>query len=117
MPPAAAILARGPWPADAVDARWCDDHYEPPPERAAAADEAIVALHDVDLYERFRADGEVSVQTYSTDSSTTGAEFDATVFGAGFEYEETDAELLNAYYLDDRGFQPWARCDGTGGTA
>jgi hypothetical protein len=71
----------------------------------------------VDLYERFRDDGEVSVQTYSTDSSTTAAEFDATVFGAGFEYNETDAELLNAYYLDDRGFQPWARCEGTDGIA
>lgn len=46
MPPAAAILARGPWPADAVDARWSDDHYQPPPERAAAADEAIAALHE-----------------------------------------------------------------------
>lgn len=46
MPPAAAILARGPWPAQAVDARWSDDHYEPPPERAAAADEAIAALHE-----------------------------------------------------------------------
>jgi ADP-ribose pyrophosphatase YjhB (NUDIX family) len=46
MPPAAAILARGPWPADAVDARWSGDHYQPPPERAAAADEAIAALHE-----------------------------------------------------------------------
>jgi 8-oxo-dGTP pyrophosphatase MutT (NUDIX family) len=46
MPPAAAILARGPWPADAVEARWSDDHYEPPPEHAAAADEAIAALHE-----------------------------------------------------------------------
>jgi ADP-ribose pyrophosphatase YjhB (NUDIX family) len=46
MPPAAAILARGPWPAYAVDARWSDDHYQPPPERAAAADEAIAALHE-----------------------------------------------------------------------
>jgi hypothetical protein len=71
----------------------------------------------VDLYERFRDDGEVSVQTYSTDSSTTAAEFDATVFGAGFEYNETDAELLSAYYLDGRSFQPWARCEGTDGTA
>jgi len=46
MAQAAAILARGPWPAEAVDARWSEDHYEPPPDRSAAADEAIAALHD-----------------------------------------------------------------------
>ena len=42
----AAILARGPWPAEAVDARWSDDPFEPPPEKDAAADAAIAALHE-----------------------------------------------------------------------
>jgi 8-oxo-dGTP diphosphatase len=40
------ILARGPWPADAVGARWREDPYEPGPERNAAADRAIAALED-----------------------------------------------------------------------
>jgi 8-oxo-dGTP diphosphatase len=40
------ILARGPWPADRVDVRWGEEHYAPPPERAAAADAAIAALRD-----------------------------------------------------------------------
>jgi 8-oxo-dGTP diphosphatase len=40
------ILARGPWTADQVDVRWSDEHYTPPPERAAAADAAIAALRD-----------------------------------------------------------------------
>lgn len=38
------ILARGPWPLDAVEARWSEDHYEPPTEHTAAADAAIEAL-------------------------------------------------------------------------
>jgi ADP-ribose pyrophosphatase YjhB (NUDIX family) len=38
------ILARGPWPLEAVQARWSEVHYEPPAERAAAADAAIEAL-------------------------------------------------------------------------
>ncbi len=38
------ILARGPWPLEAVEARWSGAHYEPPAERAAAADAAIRAL-------------------------------------------------------------------------
>ncbi|MEA2312629.1 MAG: 8-oxo-dGTP diphosphatase [Solirubrobacteraceae bacterium] len=38
------ILARGPWPADLVAARWREDPYEPPPDREAAADAAIAAL-------------------------------------------------------------------------
>ena len=46
VPPPAAILARGPWPAEAVEARWSDEFYEPPPERAAAADRAIAALRE-----------------------------------------------------------------------
>ncbi len=40
------ILARGPWPLDAVEARWSSDHYEPPAARTAAADAAIQALKD-----------------------------------------------------------------------
>jgi len=45
-PAAPAILARGPWPADAVEARWWHDHFDPPADRAAAADAAIAALRD-----------------------------------------------------------------------
>jgi 8-oxo-dGTP diphosphatase len=44
--PSAAILARGPWPADAVEARWHEDPYEPPAHHARAADAAIAALRD-----------------------------------------------------------------------
>lgn len=40
------ILARGPWAADAVRARWREDPYEPAAERAAAADAAIAALSE-----------------------------------------------------------------------
>lgn len=40
------MLARGPWPVDAVTARWRDEHYEPPSERTAEADAAIAALRD-----------------------------------------------------------------------
>lgn len=65
-----------------------------------------------DLYDRFRDDGDVSVQTYSTSESETGAEFDATAFGAGFRYAETDAALQDAWYLGEQGFQPWLRCTG-----
>jgi 8-oxo-dGTP diphosphatase len=43
---APGILARGPWQAGQVDARWREDAYEPTPERAAAADRAIAALED-----------------------------------------------------------------------
>src|SRR3954466_1440283 len=46
MRSAPAILARGPWAPDGVQARWSDEHYAPPPERAAAADAAIAALRD-----------------------------------------------------------------------
>jgi ADP-ribose pyrophosphatase YjhB (NUDIX family) len=38
------ILARGPWPPHAIQARWLDEFYEPPAERTAAADAAISAL-------------------------------------------------------------------------
>ena len=46
MRSAPAILARGPWAPEQVDARWHDEHYAPPRERAAAADAAIDALRD-----------------------------------------------------------------------
>ena len=42
------ILARGPWPLEAVEARWSEEHYEPPVDRSAAADAAIQALKDRD---------------------------------------------------------------------
>jgi 8-oxo-dGTP diphosphatase len=48
MAPPSGILARGPWPLEAVGARWSDAHYEPPAERTAAADAAIQALKDRD---------------------------------------------------------------------
>jgi 8-oxo-dGTP diphosphatase len=38
------ILARGPWALENVTARWQDDQFEPPPEHAEAADEAIRQL-------------------------------------------------------------------------
>jgi len=40
------ILARGPWSADQVLARWRDEHYAAPPERLAAADAAIAELRE-----------------------------------------------------------------------
>jgi 8-oxo-dGTP diphosphatase len=46
MPSAPAILARGPWAPAQVQARWHDEHYAPPAERADAADAAIAALRD-----------------------------------------------------------------------
>ncbi|MGH2841059.1 MAG: NUDIX hydrolase [Solirubrobacteraceae bacterium] len=41
-----AILARGHWPAERVHARWRDEPYEPSPQLAEAADEAIEALRE-----------------------------------------------------------------------
>ena len=41
---APGILARGPWQAGQVAARWRQDRFEPSPERAAEADRAISAL-------------------------------------------------------------------------
>lgn len=67
-----------------------------------------------DLFRRFRDDGRVSVQTYRTATSTAGGEVDLTAFGAGFEYTETDADLLRAWYLDEEGFTPWTGCAGGG---
>ena len=46
MRTAPAILARGPWAPDHVEAHWSDEHYAPPPERGEAADAAIAALRD-----------------------------------------------------------------------
>src|SRR4051794_32069271 len=43
---ALAVLARGPWSPEQVQARWSDEHYAPPPERAEAADAAIAALRE-----------------------------------------------------------------------
>jgi len=41
-----AILARGHWPVEHVQARWHEEHYEPPATHADAADAAITALQD-----------------------------------------------------------------------
>jgi ADP-ribose pyrophosphatase YjhB (NUDIX family) len=46
MAPEPALLARGPWPLDAVHVAWREDPYEPPADHAAAADEAIAALRE-----------------------------------------------------------------------
>jgi 8-oxo-dGTP diphosphatase len=46
MADAPALLARGPWSLDRVEAVWREDVYEPPSERIAAADEAITALRE-----------------------------------------------------------------------
>ena len=40
------ILARGPWQAGQVATRWRADRYEAQPDRAAAADAALLALQD-----------------------------------------------------------------------
>lgn len=41
-----SILARGPWEASQVQARWSAEHFQPPPERTRAADEAMLALRE-----------------------------------------------------------------------
>jgi 8-oxo-dGTP diphosphatase len=46
VPAAPGILARGPWPPEAIRATWRDDVYAAPAEKDAAADDAIAALHD-----------------------------------------------------------------------
>jgi 8-oxo-dGTP diphosphatase len=43
---APGILARGPWRADQVEARWLDDAYEPPADVQRLADEAVHDLRD-----------------------------------------------------------------------
>jgi 8-oxo-dGTP diphosphatase len=44
MSVAPALLARGPWTPEQVEAHWRAEPYAPPPERSAAADAAIAAL-------------------------------------------------------------------------
>lgn len=44
LPP--AILARGPWDVDAIEATWLEEHYAAPAQTVAAADDAIQALAD-----------------------------------------------------------------------
>jgi len=64
-----------------------------------------------DLYERFRDDGKVSVQTFATANQAYGGEFDGTVVGGEFKYAEEDANLIKAWYLDGaEGFKPWDTC-------
>jgi 8-oxo-dGTP diphosphatase len=46
MAAAPSLLARGPWSPDQVDARWLEDAYGAPGDKAAAADEAIAALRE-----------------------------------------------------------------------
>src|SRR5690349_21098479 len=46
MANAPALLARGPWSPDQVEARWLDETYEPPQEKVEAADDAITALRE-----------------------------------------------------------------------
>jgi 8-oxo-dGTP pyrophosphatase MutT (NUDIX family) len=46
MASAPALLARGPWPLDKVEATWRDDAYEPPADKRDAADAAVAALRD-----------------------------------------------------------------------
>ena len=41
-----ALLARGPWSLDQVEAIWHEEAFEPPAERAAQADAAITALRE-----------------------------------------------------------------------
>jgi 8-oxo-dGTP diphosphatase len=40
------ILARGPWQADQVEARWLHEEYEPPPDVQRMADAAVDGLRD-----------------------------------------------------------------------
>lgn len=46
MSSAPGLLARGPWTADRVSARWADDRYAPSEEHTAQADAAVAALAD-----------------------------------------------------------------------
>ena len=46
MTPAPGILARGPWQADQVEARWLDEPYEPPVEIQQLADAAVDGLRE-----------------------------------------------------------------------
>jgi 8-oxo-dGTP diphosphatase len=40
------VLARGPWELEQVRAKWRDEHFEPTPAQAQAADAAIASLRD-----------------------------------------------------------------------
>ena len=40
------ILARGPWRADQVEARWREDEFQPPAEVTRLADEAVHDLRE-----------------------------------------------------------------------
>jgi 8-oxo-dGTP diphosphatase len=40
------VLARGPWPLEQVAVHWSEQHFEPPPTHAEAADAAIAALQE-----------------------------------------------------------------------
>jgi 8-oxo-dGTP diphosphatase len=44
--PGPGILARGPWQADQVEARWLDEPYEPPDEVQRLADAAVDGLRE-----------------------------------------------------------------------
>lgn len=44
--PTPALLARGPWLPEQVEARWLEDHFEPAPEVAREADERVAALRE-----------------------------------------------------------------------
>lgn len=44
MAQAPEILARGPWPPDAIEASWLQDEFCPPPGATEAADRALEAL-------------------------------------------------------------------------
>src|SRR5918997_1915268 len=46
MSPAPGILARGPWQADQVEARWLDEPYQPPDEIQRLADAAVDDLRE-----------------------------------------------------------------------
>ena len=44
--PAPGLLARGPWDAEQVRARWREEEFEPPPAATAVGDAALDALRD-----------------------------------------------------------------------
>jgi ADP-ribose pyrophosphatase YjhB (NUDIX family) len=46
MAPAPALLARGPWSPDRVQARWREERFEPSPELSARADAEVDALRE-----------------------------------------------------------------------
>src|SRR3954452_24486561 len=44
--PAPALLARGPWEPEQIEAHWLDDEYLPAEDKVEAADDAITALRE-----------------------------------------------------------------------